>query len=163
MYGLCDRAFVFPERRFSPSEQGRRASFHVSGAVSFCQASRRSLCGKRSPASCSLDQIQKIESTWVALRALRSQFLRLLGNDADFLQEAAICAPYRRGPRPVRQDAFWKSCRLPMSNYSPAMGRRKVVEKFTVRQGLWTLDLPVAILMGILLLLLFGYLNADMH
>jgi hypothetical protein len=45
----------------------------------------------------------------------------------------------------------------------PARCRRKVVEKFTVRQGLWTLGLPVAILIGILLLLLFGYLDADMH
>jgi hypothetical protein len=50
-----------------------------------------------------------------------------------------------------------------MNNYSPARGRRKVVEKFTIREGLWILGILAVILMGILLLFLFGYLNADMH
>jgi hypothetical protein len=51
----------------------------------------------------------------------------------------------------------------PMNNYSPARGRKKVVEKFTIREGLWILGILAVILMGILLLILFGYLNADMH
>ena len=50
-----------------------------------------------------------------------------------------------------------------MNNYSPARGRRKVVEKFTIREGLWILGILAAILMGMLLLFLFGYLNADLH
>jgi hypothetical protein len=50
-----------------------------------------------------------------------------------------------------------------MSNYSPARGRRKVVEEFTIREGLWILGILAVILMGILLLLLSGYLDADMH
>ena len=50
-----------------------------------------------------------------------------------------------------------------MNNYSPARGRKKVVEKFTIREGFWIVGILAVILMGILLLFLFGYLNADMH
>jgi len=49
------------------------------------------------------------------------------------------------------------------NNSSLGRGRRKAVEKFTVRQGLWLLGLVGVILMGLMLLVLFGYLNADMH
>jgi hypothetical protein len=49
------------------------------------------------------------------------------------------------------------------NNSSLGRGRRKAVEKFTVRQGLWMLGLVGVILMGLMLLVLFGYLNADMH
>jgi hypothetical protein len=47
-----------------------------------------------------------------------------------------------------------------MNNYSPTSGRRKVVEKFTIREGLGILGILAVILMGILLLFLSGYLNA---
>jgi hypothetical protein len=50
-----------------------------------------------------------------------------------------------------------------MNNFSPARVRRKVVERFTTREGLWILGILAVILMGILLLFLFGYLNADLH
>jgi hypothetical protein len=50
-----------------------------------------------------------------------------------------------------------------MNNYSPAKGKRKVVEKFRIREGLWILGILAVISMGMLLLFLFGYLNADMH
>jgi hypothetical protein len=50
-----------------------------------------------------------------------------------------------------------------MSNYSPLeRGRRKVVEKFTSRQGLWLLGTVAVIMMGLMLLILLGYLNVDM-
>jgi hypothetical protein len=49
------------------------------------------------------------------------------------------------------------------NNSSLGRGRRKAVEKFTVRQGVWMLGLVGVILMGLMLLVLFGYLNADMH
>ena len=50
-----------------------------------------------------------------------------------------------------------------MSNYSPAKGRRRVVEKFTIREGLGILGILAVILMGIMLLVLSGYLDAHMH
>jgi hypothetical protein len=50
-----------------------------------------------------------------------------------------------------------------MSNYSPLeRGRRKYVEKFTSRQGLWLLGIVAVILMGMMFLVLLGYLNVDM-
>jgi hypothetical protein len=52
---------------------------------------------------------------------------------------------------------------FPMNNCSPTRGRKRVVKKFTVREGLWTLGVPAVILMGILLLFFFGFLNTDMH
>jgi len=50
-----------------------------------------------------------------------------------------------------------------MSNDSSLeRGRRKYVEKFTSRQGLWLLRIVAVILMGMMLLVLLGYLNVDM-
>jgi len=50
-----------------------------------------------------------------------------------------------------------------MSTYSPfGRGRRKSVEKFTSRQGLRLLGIVGVILMGMMLLMLLGYLNVDM-
>jgi hypothetical protein len=50
-----------------------------------------------------------------------------------------------------------------MSKYSPhGRGRRKFVEKFTSRQGLWLLGIAAVMMMGMLLLILLGYLNVDM-
>jgi hypothetical protein len=51
-----------------------------------------------------------------------------------------------------------------MSNYSPLeRGRRKYVEKFTSRQGLWLLGIAGLIMLGMMLLFLFGYVvNIDM-
>jgi hypothetical protein len=37
------------------------------------------------------------------------------------------------------------------------------VEHFSFREGFWMLGIVGVILMGIMLLFLFGYLNADMH
>jgi hypothetical protein len=50
-----------------------------------------------------------------------------------------------------------------MHNYSPTRGRRKAVDKFTVREGFWMLGVVGMVLMGIVLLFVFGYLNADKH
>src|SRR6266480_3465568 len=44
---------------------------------------------------------------------------------------------------------------IPMHNHSPTRGRRRVVDKFTIREGFWMLGLVGAILMGIMLLFLF--------
>jgi len=41
-------------------------------------------------------------------------------------------------------------------------GRRKFVEKFTSCQGLWLLGIVAVIMMGMMLLILLGYLNVDM-
>jgi membrane protein YqaA with SNARE-associated domain len=49
-----------------------------------------------------------------------------------------------------------------MRNYSPGKGRRRAVEKFTNRQGLWILVILGVTMVGILMLILSGYLNADM-
>jgi hypothetical protein len=58
---------------------------------------------------------------------------------------------------------FQDVAQVPMSNYSPLeRGRRKYVEKFTSRQGLWLLGIVAVILMGMMLLDLLGYLNVDM-
>ena len=50
-----------------------------------------------------------------------------------------------------------------MHNHWPSRGRRKTAEQFTVREGFWMLGIVGVILMVIMLLFLFGYLNADMH
>jgi hypothetical protein len=50
-----------------------------------------------------------------------------------------------------------------MHNHWPSRGRRKTVEQFTVREGVWILGIVGVILMAITLLFLFGYLNADQH
>ena len=50
-----------------------------------------------------------------------------------------------------------------MHNHWPSRGRRKAVEQFSVREGFWMLGIVGVILMVIMLLFLFGYLNADMH
>jgi hypothetical protein len=52
---------------------------------------------------------------------------------------------------------------IPMHNHWPSRGRRKTVEQFTVREGVWILGIVGVILMAIMLLFLFGYLNADQH
>jgi hypothetical protein len=49
-----------------------------------------------------------------------------------------------------------------MSIYSPGRGRRKAVRKFTIRQGLWIVAIVGAVLAGMLMLILFGYVNVDM-
>jgi hypothetical protein len=50
-----------------------------------------------------------------------------------------------------------------MSNYSPLeRGRRRFVEKFTSRQGIWLLGILAVIMMGMMLLILLGYVNVDM-
>jgi hypothetical protein len=50
-----------------------------------------------------------------------------------------------------------------MSNSSPlGRGRRKFVEKFTSRQGFWLLGIVAVIMMGMMLLILLGYVNVDM-
>jgi hypothetical protein len=48
-----------------------------------------------------------------------------------------------------------------MNNYRLGRGRRKAVEKFTSRKGLWMVGIVSVILMALLLLVLLGYLNAD--
>lgn len=49
-----------------------------------------------------------------------------------------------------------------MHNHWPSRGRRKAVEQFSVREGFWMLGIIGVILMGLMLLALFGYLNFDM-
>jgi hypothetical protein len=49
-----------------------------------------------------------------------------------------------------------------MHNHWPSRGRRKAVEQFSVREGFWMLGIVGVVLMGIMLLFLFGYLNVDM-
>ena len=82
-----------------------------------------------------------------------------------FGRPSAALITSRRGLLPRSWGSISKClvCRVPMSNYSPARGRRKVVEEFTSREGLWILGILAVILLGILLLLLSGYLDADMH
>jgi hypothetical protein len=49
-----------------------------------------------------------------------------------------------------------------MSNYSPlGRGRRKSVEKFSSRQGLWLVGILGLIMLGMMLLFLLGYLNVE--
>ena len=55
---------------------------------------------------------------------------------------------------------FWPT--ILMHNHWPSRGRRKAVEQFSVREGFWMLGIVGVILMVIMLLALFGYLNFDM-
>ena len=55
---------------------------------------------------------------------------------------------------------FWPT--ILMHNHWPSRGRRKAVEQFSVREGFWMLGIVGVILMVIMLLFLFGYLNVDM-
>jgi hypothetical protein len=48
-----------------------------------------------------------------------------------------------------------------MGKYCYGKGRRKVIEQFTNRQGLWILAVLSAFLMGTLLLYILGYLYLD--
>jgi hypothetical protein len=48
-----------------------------------------------------------------------------------------------------------------MSHYSVARGRKKEVEKFTPRHGLWVLALLMLLGVIILLLMIFGVLRVD--
>ena len=50
---------------------------------------------------------------------------------------------------------------VPMGKYSYAKGRRKAVEKFTNRQWVGMLAMVSAILIGIVLLYMLGYLHFD--
>ena len=52
---------------------------------------------------------------------------------------------------------------IPMHNHSPTRGRRKAVDKFTVREGFWVLGVVVMALMGVVMLFVFGYLDVDKH
>jgi hypothetical protein len=48
-----------------------------------------------------------------------------------------------------------------MGKYSYGKGRRKVIEEFSNRQGLWILAVLGAFAMGTLLLYMLGYLHLD--
>jgi hypothetical protein len=48
-----------------------------------------------------------------------------------------------------------------MKTQSPGRGRRKAVEKFTSRQGLWMLALLILIPITLGLLYVLGYLHLD--
>jgi hypothetical protein len=50
-----------------------------------------------------------------------------------------------------------------MHNHWPSRGRRKAVEQFSFREGFWMLGIVGAVLMVIVLLFWFGYLNAEMR
>jgi hypothetical protein len=49
----------------------------------------------------------------------------------------------------------------PMKTRSPSRGRRRAVEKFTARQGIWMLGIVILISIGLVLLYVFGYLHFD--
>jgi hypothetical protein len=48
-----------------------------------------------------------------------------------------------------------------MGKYCYGRGRRKVIEAFTRRQGLWILAVATALSMGTLVLYMMGYLHLD--
>jgi hypothetical protein len=48
-----------------------------------------------------------------------------------------------------------------MGKYCYGKGRRKVIEEFTNRQGLWILAVLSAFAIGTLLLYMLGYLHLD--
>ncbi len=48
-----------------------------------------------------------------------------------------------------------------MGKYSYGKGRRKVIEAFTNRHGLWILAVAAALSMGTLVLYMLGYLHLD--
>jgi hypothetical protein len=49
-----------------------------------------------------------------------------------------------------------------MQKFSPAKGRRKVVKKFTTREGLWVLGVGMGACILVLVLYLLGLLRLDM-
>ncbi len=48
-----------------------------------------------------------------------------------------------------------------MGKYRYGKGRRKVIEAFTMRRGLWILAVVTALSMGTLVLYTIGYLHFD--
>jgi hypothetical protein len=48
-----------------------------------------------------------------------------------------------------------------MGKYCYGKGRRRIIESFTKRQGLWVLAMVTALSMGTLLLYILGYLRLD--
>jgi hypothetical protein len=48
-----------------------------------------------------------------------------------------------------------------MSIYSSGRGRRKAVDKFRFRDGLWILVIITVFLIALLFLMLHGYINID--
>jgi hypothetical protein len=51
--------------------------------------------------------------------------------------------------------------RRSMQEFRTAKGRKKEVEKFTARHGLWTLALPLLFCIVMLLLMVVGVLHLD--
>ncbi len=49
--------------------------------------------------------------------------------------------------------------RVPMGKYCYGKGRRKIIDAFTNRQGLWILAVVAALSMGTVVLYLIGYLH----
>jgi len=48
-----------------------------------------------------------------------------------------------------------------MKDYTPGRGRKKAVEQFTFRQGMWIVVVVIVPLVAMLLLWLLGYLRFD--
>jgi hypothetical protein len=48
-----------------------------------------------------------------------------------------------------------------MRNFSPGRGRKKAVQRFTTRKGLWMVGIIAAALIGMILLWLLGIVNFD--
>jgi hypothetical protein len=48
-----------------------------------------------------------------------------------------------------------------MRNYSPGRGRKKAVQRFTTRKGLWMVGMIAAALIGMIVLWLLGILKVD--
>jgi hypothetical protein len=48
-----------------------------------------------------------------------------------------------------------------MTTYSPGRGRKKAVQSFTTRKGLWMVGMIAAALIGIIVLWLLGILKVD--
>jgi hypothetical protein len=48
-----------------------------------------------------------------------------------------------------------------MSIYSSGRGRRKAVEKFRFRDGIWILVVIAVVLIALLFLIVHGYINVD--
>ena len=57
--------------------------------------------------------------------------------------------------------ALFFEARVPMGKYCYDKGRRKVIQQFTSRQGLWILVVFTAIAVGTLVLYMLGYLHLD--
>jgi hypothetical protein len=50
-----------------------------------------------------------------------------------------------------------------MKTYSLGRGRKKAVERFTTRDGLWMTGWIAAVMTGLMVLWALGYLLVDMH